>query len=242
VPPSQTGVEKLWPVIASNLPFGSGGLDRIASPAHLPHVSTLSRPGTRPGIRPVIRDGRRRAGHAVPLSRCLSAAGIRFLGILSRQQSSAPLTIGLPRWPARTLARFPCSARMRHGWAGCPLCPGDDGADTAIGLFLAVACRLSTAGPCHPGVTTRPGMSSITGHQRGFSGIHPSQPSPHLWPPDGTRALGLPPGLRTPPGRTRRRTPGRGRASALPEVTSSASLTSSDALTHPRAASRRTTP
>jgi hypothetical protein len=101
-----------------------------------------------------------------------------------------------------------------------------------MGLFLTVACRLSTAGPCHPGVTTRPGMSSITEHQRGFTGIHPSQPSPHLWPPDGTGTLGLFPGLRTPPGRTRRRTPGRGRASALPEVTSSASLTSSDALTH----------
>jgi len=31
------------------------------------------------------------------VSRCLSAAGIRFLGILSRQWLSAPLTIGLPR-------------------------------------------------------------------------------------------------------------------------------------------------
>jgi hypothetical protein len=100
------------------------------------------------------------------------------------------------------------------------------------GSALTVACRLSTAGPCHPGIAARPGMSSITGHQQGFTGVHPSQPSPHLWPPDGTTALGLSPGLRTPPGRTRRRTPGRGRASALPEVTSSASLTSSDALTH----------
>ena len=100
------------------------------------------------------------------------------------------------------------------------------------GSALTAACRLSTAGPCHPSVTTRPGMSSITEHQQGFTGIHPSQPSPHLWPPDGTGTLGFSPGLRTPPGRTRRRTPGRGRASALPEVTSSASLTSSDALTH----------
>ena len=30
-PPSHTGVEKLSPVIASNLPFGSGDHDRIAS-------------------------------------------------------------------------------------------------------------------------------------------------------------------------------------------------------------------
>jgi hypothetical protein len=45
---------------------------------------------------------------------------------------------------------------------GALFAPGDDGADTAMGLSLTVACRLSTAGPCHPGVTTRPGMSSIT--------------------------------------------------------------------------------
>jgi hypothetical protein len=101
-----------------------------------------------------------------------------------------------------------------------------------MGFHLTAACRLATAGPCHPGTTTRPGMSSITERQQGFTGIHPSQPSPHLWPPDGTRTLGLSPGLRTPLSRTQRRTPGRGRASALPEVTSSASLTSSDALTH----------
>jgi hypothetical protein len=96
------------------------------------------------------------------------------------------------------------------------------------------AVRRRETGTCgwHPGVTTRPGMSSITGHQQGFTGVHPPQPSPHLWPPDGTAALGLSPGLRTPPGKTRQRTPGRGRASVLPEVTSSASLTSSDALTH----------
>jgi hypothetical protein len=58
-PPSHTGVVKLYPVIASNLPFGSGGLGRLASPAHLPHVSALSRPGTRPGIRPVMQRPRR---------------------------------------------------------------------------------------------------------------------------------------------------------------------------------------
>ena len=101
-----------------------------------------------------------------------------------------------------------------------------------MGFHLTAACRLTAAGPCHPGTATRPGMSSITERQQGFTGIHPSQPSPHLWPPDGTRTLGLSPGLRTPLSRTQRRTPGRGRASALPEVTSSASLTSSDALTH----------
>jgi hypothetical protein len=53
----------------------------------------------------------------------------------------------------------------------------------------------------------------MTRHQRGFTGVHPSRPFPCLWPPDGTRALGLYPGLRTRPGRTQPRTPGRERAS-----------------------------
>ena len=49
--------------------------------ARLTRVSALSGPGTRPGIRPVIRDGRQREpANRVPVSCCLSAAGIRFPG------------------------------------------------------------------------------------------------------------------------------------------------------------------
>ena len=72
----------------------------------------------------------------------------------------------------------------------------------------------------------------VTRHQRGFTGVRPVQPSPRLWPPDGTGTLGLSPELHTPLNRTQRRMSGRGRASALPGVTSSASLASPDALTH----------
>src|SRR5258708_1470918 len=36
---------------------------------------------------------------------------------------SAPLTIGLPRYPARTRAGFPCFARVRHGWGRVPSLP-----------------------------------------------------------------------------------------------------------------------
>jgi hypothetical protein len=57
------------------------------------------------------------------VSRCLSAAGIRFLGILSRPRGSAPLAIGLPRQPARTRAGFPRSARVRPGWIWVPSVP-----------------------------------------------------------------------------------------------------------------------
>jgi hypothetical protein len=64
----------------ANLPFGSGVLVRIASKAHLPHVSALSRPGTRPGIRPVIHPPpAEEPGTTALVSCCLSAAGLRFL-------------------------------------------------------------------------------------------------------------------------------------------------------------------
>ena len=69
----------------------------------------------------------------------LSAAGIRFLGILFPPGNSALLTVGLPppftAW--RTLTGFPCSARMRHGWGWVPPVPRGrrcpHGRDTILG-------------------------------------------------------------------------------------------------------------
>jgi hypothetical protein len=40
---------------------------------------------------------------------------------------------------------------------------------------------------------------AVTRHLQGFTGIHPSGASPHLWPLDGAAALGLFPELRTRP-------------------------------------------
>jgi hypothetical protein len=133
------------------------------SPAH---VSALAGTSTRLVIRPVIRGP---SGRIFPVSRpslscCLSAAGIRLLGTLSRQRGSAPLTIGLPprlRVPAparRTLARFTRSARMRPrpGRAGRLLYPGDSGAH-------------------RPSMNPRP---SPAASQRPVPGIPVQQPSP----------------------------------------------------------------
>jgi len=47
-----------------------------------------------------------------------------------------------------------------------------------------------------------------------------AQPSPHLWPPDGTGVLGLYPELRTRLGRTQPRTSGQGQASTPARTTS----------------------
>ena len=65
-------------------------------------------------------------------------------------------------------------------------------------------------------------------------GLYLNDPTAWIQPPTNLRArpLRLSPELHTPLSRTQRRMSGRGRASALPGVTSSASLTSSDALTH----------
>ena len=98
---------------------------------------------------------------------------------------------------------------------------------------VTAACRLATAGPCHPGAATRPGMSSLTRHQQGFTGVRPSRPfsSPvapgrngdpwafprasHRAEQDPAKHAGAGTGLRHWPG-----------------VTSSPPATSLDALTH----------
>jgi hypothetical protein len=144
---------------------------------------------------------------------------------------SAPLTIGLPRQPARTRAGFPCSAHVRCGWGRAPSLPRGRRCLHGQVWSLTVACRLPAAGPCHPGPACPSRGVGVTRHHQGFTGVRPSQPSPRLWPPDGTGTLGLSPELHTPLSKTQQRMSGWGRASALPEVTPSASLTSFDALT-----------
>ena len=144
--------------------------------ALLPALPGVSRIGLRSApTEPLRRPGeevshlpRFPAPHGAPAPRgatcCLSATGIRFPGTLSRQRDSAPLTIGLPAGlhipvPAgRTLARFPRSARVRPGPGRAPSLPRGQRCSPAVGRSAAAACRLSTAGPCHPGDTTQPGM------------------------------------------------------------------------------------
>src|SRR5712692_11772670 len=60
----------------------------------------------------------------VSLSCRLSAAGIRFLGILFPPGNWALLAVGLPAHPKvrRTLTGFPCFTRMRNGWGLGVLC------------------------------------------------------------------------------------------------------------------------
>lgn len=183
----------------SNLSFGVGVHVASPSQAYLPHVSTLSGPGTRPGIRPVIRKDHRRRSRSVlvALSCCLSATGVRFLGILSRPGNSALLTVGLP--PARdfaerrTRARFPCSARLRPGWGGCPLYSGDDGVHATVAWSSVAACRLSTARSLQPRWSYPSQGLTMTKHQRGFTVIHPASLPLACSPRTEREPLGFPP-------------------------------------------------
>ncbi|ASL07636.1 hypothetical protein MYCOZU1_00967 [Mycobacterium intracellulare subsp. chimaera] len=143
-------------------------------------------------------------------SRCLSAIGIRFLSILFPPRDSAPLTIGLPaRRPDPT--GFPRSAHTRYGRGGRPLYPETSGVRTT-GLWPPVAaCRHCQ----RPGPITRVlNPSSRASNNEASSRVHSHSPvRPSLarsFPQTERGPLGFFPELRTPTGRTRRRTSGRG--------------------------------
>jgi hypothetical protein len=64
----------------------------------------------------------------------------------------------IPAPARRTLARFTRSARVRPGPGRALSVPRGQRCPLAIVESVAAACRLSTAGPWHPGTTTQPGM------------------------------------------------------------------------------------
>ena len=76
---------------------------------------------------------------------------------------------------------------------------------------MAAACRLSTAGSCHPGTAIQPGMSMSRGISKGFLivALFRSFPSP-VAAMAGAAVLGLFRELRTQPVRNRPRTSRRG--------------------------------
>ena len=106
-------------VVASNLSSGSGASVIFLSTGSPDRVSALSRPGTRPDIRPVIRDDRlEETAIAVPVSRRLSAAGIRFSVIRFPPRSWALLAVGLPGQNRPDLDRVTAfrTRELRPGW------------------------------------------------------------------------------------------------------------------------------
>ena len=138
---------------------------------------------------------------AVPVSRCLSAAGIRFLG------HPAPAgEFGLPHGRptetpacARTPTGFPRSTRseIRPGWV--PSVPR--GRRCSPGRIRVL--RPAPAASQRPVPTPRCHIPSagltMTRHQRGFTHVHPSGLPLACSPRMEREPLGFHPGLRTPP-------------------------------------------
>jgi hypothetical protein len=181
------------------------------SKAHLPTSAPLRahRPPLVSDRFPMIAAQEERRNHDHK-SRRLSAIGIRFLSILFPPRDSAPLTIGLPaRRPDPT--GFPRSTHTRYDRGGRPLYPETSGVRTT-GLWPPVAaCRRCQ----RPGPITRVlDPPSRASNNEASSRVHSHSPvrsSPRPVAPRTERgSLGFFPELRTPTGRTRRRTSGRG--------------------------------
>jgi hypothetical protein len=126
-------------------------------------------------IRSVVRDGRRRASHDVPVSCRLSATGIRFLVILCPPGSWAFLAVGLPvLLPGPDpdgVATFRAH-ELRPGWV--PSLPR--GLRCPHGRQVIPGRRTP---PCSgPSLYPRPATHHrrllITRHHQGFTVVHPS--------------------------------------------------------------------
>ncbi len=120
-----------------------------------------------------MRDDQRRCWSSVPVSCCLSATGIRFLG--------HPLPAGGLGLPYGRLTGphgpdpigIPRSTRISCGRGGCPLYPGDGGALTADCSSPTATRRFPTTSPYPPVLLPSPGLH-LTRHHRGFTCVHPS--------------------------------------------------------------------
>jgi hypothetical protein len=230
------------------LPVSSGIYARSRLKGSPAHVSALSSPVARPASGPVIRgpSGRssRSSGPAflLPFGRPASA----FLGTLSCQGVQPPLrsayrtACAYPRLGCGPIAGFPRSARVRPGPGRAPSLPRERRCPLAIELSVAAACRLSTAGSCHPGTATQPGMSMSRGISKGFRIVAPfrSFPSP-VAAMAGAAVLGLSRELRTQPARNRPRTSRRGQVEHKPVAMSPASARPPRLAHSPRATSCR---
>jgi hypothetical protein len=181
---------------ASNVPSGSDA-HRRRRRAHLT-TSAPFRVRASARIRPVIQDDRRRPGHPVLVSRCLSA--FASWSSCARQGPGPSLRSAYrPCCQGRTPTGLPRSARMSCGRGGCPLYPGNCGARTAGRSSPAAARRLAAARPCTPVQQPTTAGFLSPGIIKGFTVVHPSGLPLACGPRAEREPSGLSPGLHTPP-------------------------------------------
>ena len=165
------------------------------------------------------------------VSCCLSAAGLRFLGILSRP-GIPPLLRSAYRAASGADPSGVSMFRTRETrLAQGALCTPGAAVSTRPEFLPAAACRISTACPCRPGLQPAPGRIIDEASAR----VHCHSPHtslPLTCNPGRNGVLGLSPELRTQPDRTRQRTSGREQAWTLPGLRPWHQPASFDVLTH----------
>ena len=133
------------------------------------------------------------SGLSVPVSCCLSAAGLRFLGILFPPRNSALLTVGLPALAHRTLTGFPCSARVRCGWGRASSIPRGRRCPHGRVCSTTAACRITAARPLSPRCCIPAREVMLTRHHQGFPVSRPVPSLPLTCDPQPERGpLGFP--------------------------------------------------
>jgi hypothetical protein len=206
-PPAGTST---WPYTGTS--HGHGHRQHQRSKAHLPTSAPF--PGQPPGlVSGRLSPGTRQKGPGAPprVSRRLSAAGIRFLGILFPPGGSALLTVGLPG-SAWTLAGLPRSAHPSHGRIGRPLYPeAQRCSHDRSNPSGRRSPPLPGARPYHPGMHSISRSCLLRGVIKGsLAFARPAFPLA-CWPPDGTGApWACSPGFAPRQAGPARRTPGRG--------------------------------
>ena len=126
------------------------------------------------------------AAIAVPVSRCLSAAGIRFSVIRFPPRNWALLAVGLPANDAgpRRGYRVPHARASDRG--GCPLYPEDGGAHPGRSRLPDRRLPLSSGQSLHPATTSHPCGALLNEASTRVQAIHPSDLPLACGRPDGT--------------------------------------------------------
>jgi len=151
----------------SNVPISSGIYARSRLNGPPAHVSALSSPGSSgPASGPVIREPSGRSSRScgpaflLPFGCPASAlwAPCPAMGTQPPLRSAYRTACAYPRLGCGPIAGFTRSARVRPGPGRAPSIPRGQRCSLAIDNSVAAACRLSAAGPCHPGDTAQPGV------------------------------------------------------------------------------------
>jgi hypothetical protein len=173
------------------LSFGFGCSARSSAKAHLPMSARFH--ARAPARYPASYTNRSAgADRPRPLSCRLSAAGLRFLGILYPPGTWAFVTSGLPPPTNGVADPDGVSAFRTHETRlglGAPCTPGTVVSTRPHSILGRHRPPSNGPAPCHPGFSDPPQDGQLTRHQRGFTGIHPMPSLPLACGPRTERGL-----------------------------------------------------